>query len=641
MRDEVKTVDPVESPACEEKEEKLLRCKSLKALLPRLPRDCARFTDQTIYAQPSDMLKDMIENLPEGRRLNEDQHIFMLRFGTVLNTVYREEQELAPENRSVFHLLLLGQGGSGKTHIVQNLIFPVVQFIWPTQQDEDALMVVAAKNAQAKNISTESVRAKTLHTASCMRVQSLSNSQMAAGKKLKPLQKMWNSVRVLIIEEISMVAAMLYNMLDFRAMLGRRVTFKVDPQTYSKVGYAFGRVPIVVHLGDFYQLRPTAQLSLLDDLDRKDEYGQPVYRDVPSEVQHAQKLFAAIPDVFELRGTMRFKPQDPLIDILQCMRTGQKFPDQLWSKLEARFVRDEAAGKPDSRLESPQFRSGFCMSIYWASLMRMLCRRVVIDANRLGKTLVMLQTADTCLGLDRDGGLRFLNQPNPYRTGLMHGIFPCYVGMEIRLLARFDAEKGLVQDTVGTIMDFEFHSADRARYIAAAPGEVFTPSFLPSGLWVSVRGYSGCPEWERMLQQCLPHCKDAATAERKAKSFWFLPAEEVVVPYNKFQVRRCGFRVTHAKFLTSTGSQGLTLREGTIVDCARLKELDDDNWWLHLYVMFSRVTSLQDLLLLRPPPREVLEQGPPAGIAEKMEVFRERAARCRAGIVNAMQHDSL
>ena len=323
MRDEVKTVDPVESPACEEKEEKSLRCKSLQALLPRLPRDCARFTDQTIYAQPSDMLKDMIENLPQGRRLNEDQHIFMLRFGTVLNTVYREEQELAPENRSVFHLLLLGQGGSGKTHIVQNLIFPVVQFIWPPQQDEDALMVVAAKNAQAKNISTESVRAKTLHTASCMRVQSLSNSQMSAGKKLKPLQKMWNSVRVLIIEEISMVAAMLYNMLDFRAMLGRRVTFKVDPQTYSKVGCAFGRVPIVVHLGDFYQLRPTAQLSLLDDLDRKDEYGQPVYRDVPSEVQHAQKLFAAIPDVFELRGTMRFKAQDPLIDILQCMRTGQ------------------------------------------------------------------------------------------------------------------------------------------------------------------------------------------------------------------------------------------------------------------------------------------------------------------------------
>lgn len=178
MRDEVKTVDPVESPACEEKEEKSLRCKSLQALLPRLPRDCARFTEQTIYAQPSDMLKDMIENLPEGRRLNEDQHIFMLRFGTVLNTVYREEQELAPENRSVFHLLLLGQGGSGKTHIVQNLIFPVVQFIWPPQQDEDALMVVAAKNAQAKNISTESVRAKTLHTASCMRVQSLSNSQM-------------------------------------------------------------------------------------------------------------------------------------------------------------------------------------------------------------------------------------------------------------------------------------------------------------------------------------------------------------------------------------------------------------------------------------------------------------------------------
>ena len=56
----------------------------------------------------------------------------------------------------------------------------------------------------------------------------------------------------------------MYNMLDFRAMLGRRVAWPVDPHTYSKVGCAFGRVPTGLHLGDFFQLRPTAQLSLLD-----------------------------------------------------------------------------------------------------------------------------------------------------------------------------------------------------------------------------------------------------------------------------------------------------------------------------------------------------------------------------------------
>ena len=152
--------------------EEMLKLRAIRELLPRLPRDCARFTDQHIYANPSDMLADMVANLPSNRRLNQDQHIFILRFGDVLDTVWKEEQDLPPERRSVYHMLLLGQGGSGKTHIVQNLIFPVVHFIWPADKEEETLMVVAAKNAQAKNISSESVRAKTLHVASCMRVQS-------------------------------------------------------------------------------------------------------------------------------------------------------------------------------------------------------------------------------------------------------------------------------------------------------------------------------------------------------------------------------------------------------------------------------------------------------------------------------------
>ena len=83
--------------------------------------------------------------------------------------------------------------------------------------------------------------------------------------------------------------------------------------------------------------------------------------------------------------------------------------------------------------------------------------------------------------------------------------------------------------------------------------------------------------------------------------------------------------MTHAAFFTSTGSQGPTLRKGTVVDCARLPEMDDNNWWLQLYVMFSRVTSLDDLLLLRPPPRDVLECGPPKAIREQVSAFQSRA----------------
>ena len=82
-------------------------------------------------------------------------------------------------------------------------------------------------------------------------------------------------------------------------------------------------------------------------------------------------------------------------------------------------------------------------------------------------------------------------------------------------------------------------------------------------------------------------------------------------------VKRQGFALTHANFLTSTASQGQTIRTGATIDCARLppqgaRGTQDSDWWLHLYVLFSRVTCMADMLLLRPPPRELLEAGPPA-----------------------------
>ena len=54
--------------------------------------------------------------------------------------------------------------------------------------------------------------------------------------------------------------------------------------------------------------------------------------------------------------------------------------------------------------------------------------------------------------------------------------------------------------------------------------------------------------------------------------------------------------------------------------------MNDDNWWLNLYVMFSRVTKMSDLLLLRPPPREILERGPPENVKNQLEICEKRIA---------------
>ncbi len=84
--------------------------------------------------------------------------------------------------------------------------------------------------------------------------------------------------------------------------------------------------------------------------------------------------------------------------------------------------------------------------------------------------------------------------------------------------------------------------------------------------------------------------------------------------------------VSHANYLTTTASQGQTIRAGVTIDCARNEPqanrgTSDDEWWLNLYVMFSRATRMDDMLLLRPPPRQLLERGPPASVREALRRF--------------------
>ena len=54
--------------------------------------------------------------------------------------------------------------------------------------------------------------------------------------------------------------------------------------------------------------------------------------------------------------------------------------------------------------------------------------------------------------------------------------------------------------------------------------------------------------------------------------------------------------------------------------------MSDGDWWLNLYVMLSRATRMEDILLVRPPPRDLLEKGPPADLREALATFEDRIA---------------
>ena len=98
--------------------------------------------------------------------------------------------------------------------------------------------------------------------------------------------------------------------------------------------------------------------------------------------------------------------------------------------------------------------------------------------------------------------------------------------------------------------------------------------------------------------------------------------------YVVHSIKRVGFMLTHANFLTATSSQGRTIRAKVTIDCARIEQtggrgLTDDEWWLNLYVMLSRATRMEDMLLLRPPPRSLLERGPPESVRQALRRFKE------------------
>ena len=45
-----------------------------------------------------------------------------------------------------------------------------------------------------------------------------------------------------------------------------------------------------------------------------------------------------------------------------------------------------------------------------------------------------------------------------------------------------------------------------------------------------------------------------------------------------------------------------------------------------MYAMFSRATCMEDMLLLRPPPREFPERGPPASVRDALEGLKRKIA---------------
>lgn len=131
----------------------------------------AKFAPSDAWRQPSDYIAYMAKRFEdewtnprsgkkEPRPLKRDQVFFVAQFAEACNTIWQQERsvednELDISKITCFNILLMGQGGSGKTAVVQDIVLPTLDFLFGC----DATLIVCAKWSQAENISTDSHKA--------------------------------------------------------------------------------------------------------------------------------------------------------------------------------------------------------------------------------------------------------------------------------------------------------------------------------------------------------------------------------------------------------------------------------------------------------------------------------------------------
>ena len=112
----------------------------------------------------------------------------------------------------------------------------------------------------------------------------------------------------------------------------------------------------------------------------------------------------------------------------------------------------------------------------------------------------------------------------------------------------------------------------------------------------------------------------------------------------KIEVIRWQFPLLHGMLRTAYSAQGLTLDGGVLVDLRRAGGLEDDDWWLAIYVMLTRARKLENLILLGMTDQveeDLLRRGPPAYPRELTDKLEAKGASTLERLQNWPLHDSV
>jgi len=437
-------------------------------------------------------------------------------------------------------MYLGGPGGTGKSRVIHALTD-----FFKRRNESRRLRLAAFTGVAAKNIG-----GTTLHTALCM---NLAKKKSDGNKTRTDLVAMWDGVNYLLVDEVSTIGCSLLT--------------DVHDALVSATGSTdlFGGMN-VIFAGDFAQLPPVLDAKLYTHLDR-----QRLRADTPSgqKATFGKLLWRSVGTVVILTEQMRQhgEANQQFASLLGRLREGACTTDD-FSLLNSRLI--SATGNDLS-------------TAHWQTAPMIVSENAVKDAINIRATLAFAErTHQTIQWFDATDSYRGAKITEPRireyllmlpsgQTGQRLGKVPIVLGMPVMINQNFDVDGGLVNGSSGYLRDYRFQTDEDG-----------------------IRTLTSCiVEIPDLTAEPLPHLPPqhvaiiSDTVEMRSITH---PISGQKCTMKRFQVPLApGFAITAHK------AQGLTLPR-VIVDLASCRGTESP------YVMVSRCTSLDGLMIMRPFP---------------------------------------
>ena len=283
-------------------------------------------------------------------------------------------------------------------------------------------------------------------------------------------------------------------------------------------------------------------------------------------------------------------------------------------------------------LETDCFKHGHVVGMYWENIARSMVERAHRDARQLDVPLFCLQAADQRHArknktIDKQLTHQLLTVPNPHRTGKLQGMLLVHENMIVRLSDVLAPHLGLVKDKMAMVVKVDLHHEDQERLRHREAGFChFVPEYMAKGIWVKLLKGKSSPMEDALLETWEGQFENVADHTDDAKTLFFVELMhadfkidlKIGEENEKIEVIRWQFPLLHGMLRTAYSAQGLTLDGGVLVDLRRAGGLEDDDWWLAIYVMLTRARKLENLILLGMTDQveDLLRRGPPAYLRE-------------------------